>query len=509
MMDVQIILTEDQSLATSYRDNNFAGYLTSLPVGPIPQKVLDWFFPYPTKDKEVLATPSLSLRVLESIIHSQLPQQLDPNDNLTVKCIHPLHLSNNVTEGSVVLLTVMDPYGIGPATSSWRFIKAGMAFHMHTFWKLIDALAQIKKKNINFTVIVGGAGAWQLKGLGKRRNESTRGRRNSWVIDHIFLGEAEKDFVPFLCGLLKEKATHKDTPYAITGRDAEITDITPILGPSNLGMLEITRGCGRMCSFCSPTTSGKIRSIPYETIRENAETFLKHGQKSIVFQSEDTLRWDSKDFNINEESIYHLYSSLFERGVKRIYLTHATFSEFASQPDFIDKFSRLLHKNGHKYYGVQPGLESGSTRLMKKLMPGKFLPRSTSDWQEIVLDALKTMYRNRWVPTCSVILGIPGETKADLMQTDILVEKMIRGNYFFIFAPLLFVSVPGTNLSNETSPQFQSLTGLQMRIYKKMWKFNFPLMDKVWNVYSTNGYTFPPWKKRIIHWASNRISGFF
>ena len=169
-----------------------------------------------------------------------------------------------------------------------------------------------------------------------------------------------------------------------------------------------------MCEFCVPTTSGKIRYVPESLIYASTQSLIDHGIYSVCLQSEDTLRYGSKNFEIDEDKILALYSNIFAQGMKRIFLTHATLVHFAYQPDTIRRLSNLLHEHGHRYYSVQPGIESGSERIMRQLMGGKFLPRSDLSWHEIVLDAFKVMQQNRWVPIASVIVGLPQEEREDI-----------------------------------------------------------------------------------------------
>ena len=218
-------------------------------------------------------------------------------------------------------------------------------------------------------------------------------------------GKRENNFRKLLMKILQSSKIDEDHRI-IHAHYIPESAFLPISHPSNLQMLEISRGCGRMCEFCVPTTSGKIRYVPESVIYASTRSLIDHGLYSVCLQSENTLRYGSKKFEIDEDSILALYSNIFQQGMKRIFLTHATLVHFAHQPDTIGRLSTLLHEHGHQYYSVQPGIESGSERIMRQLMGGKFLPRSDLSWHEIVLEAFKVMRQNRWVPIASVIVGI-------------------------------------------------------------------------------------------------------
>ena len=63
------------------------------------------------------------------------------------------------------------------------------------------------------------------------------------------------------------------------------------------------------------------------------------------------------------------------------------------------------------------GIETGSTRIAKKIMAGKALPFDIKDWPHIVLNGLEVLNRNNWFPVCTLIVGSPGETDEDSMAT--------------------------------------------------------------------------------------------
>ncbi|MHA1734062.1 MAG: B12-binding domain-containing radical SAM protein [Promethearchaeota archaeon] len=487
----KIVLTADQSLFTTYRGNTFVGYLGALPVTLAPKAAFNYFFPMPPRGAGVPVRPHLSLRTIEAILAR------DPALKPLLRVVHPDDLEVELVGARVVCLSTMDPRGLGPATSSWQMFRRGRPFHVAKFWELLERVARLKGK-FGFKLLVGGTGTWQL---------AHEDILDATGIDYLFVGEAERDLVPYLKSIIAGEDVPRIKHGSVT---ADLAEVPPLLGPTVLAMQEVTRGCGRMCQFCAPTTSGKMRHLPLETILTNCRTFLEHGERVVNLQSEDTLRYGSKDFRIDEDKLLELYESIFALGVKRVFITHATFANFVAQPDTIDKLGQFLHAHGHKYYGFQPGLETGSTRLIKTIMGGKMQPVRDMDWPELVLEAFKTIDRNRWVPTASIILGFPGEDEDDLGDTEYLVNELIRHDYFFVFAPLLFVPVPETPLGKFSPPSTKQLSPRQRALFKKMWKFNLRgKLLKAWNVYNIRGYQFPRWKEELLRRATNFLSRFY
>lgn len=486
----QIILSSDRSLETTYRDNNFIGYLSSLPLGVIPKKIYDWFYPMPQVGINFsLEKPHLSIRTIETIL-TNLKKEYHKIS--AIRIVHPDYIEQCIGDGDILLLSTMDPLGIGPATNSWKFINSGTPYHVYYFWDLVERMRILKRKK-QFKLIIGGAGAWQLLKLHDF---------NNYGIDQIFLGEAEKT----LPSIIQNELQGLENPKIIHGKMADPDEIPVLLGPTNLNMIEVSRGCGRMCQFCSPTRSGKMRFVPKEVILKTTENFISKNERILNLQSEDTLRYGSKNFSIDEDELLGLYRDLFSKGIHKIYITHATLANFVDSPDSISKLTKILNLHGHKYYGFQPGIESGSDRLMKKLMEGKYLPVKDMNWKEIVLNAFKICHENKWVPTASVVLGLPGEDGDDLKETKDLILNLISKDYLFIFAPLIFVSVPKTPLESRKSASIKELSKDQKELFRIMWKFNAKKIMKVWNVYNIQGYTFAKYQDALLNTIGSLIS---
>ena len=59
------------------------------------------------------------------------------------------------------------------------------------------------------------------------------------------------------------------------------------------------------------------------------------------------------------------------------------------------------------------GLETGSVRMAKQIMPSKGVPFQIEDWPSIVLEGLRVLNENNWFPAMTLIVGNPGETDED------------------------------------------------------------------------------------------------
>jgi len=62
-------------------------------------------------------------------------------------------------------------------------------------------------------------------------------------------------------------------------------------------------------------------------------------------------------------------------------------------------------------------LETGSRRLAKMIMPGKAAPYKIEDWWTVVTEGLSVMHEVKLIPAVTMIIGFPGETPDDVMET--------------------------------------------------------------------------------------------
>src|SRR5438105_761313 len=59
------------------------------------------------------------------------------------------------------------------------------------------------------------------------------------------------------------------------------------------------------------------------------------------------------------------------------------------------------------------GLETGSVRMAKQIMPSKGVPFQIDDWPSVVVQGLSVLNENNWFPAMTLMIGNPGETDDD------------------------------------------------------------------------------------------------
>ena len=465
----KIVLTADKSLMVSFPSTMYAGFLSCFPTKIVPNFIYDRVIP-PVKANRDGTTdfPTSPLRQVESIcVHSGFPRK-------DLLIAHPSHLKKTIKKDTeIVGVTVVDPLGIGPETTFWSTVLGGVPHNKVKFSLLMREIKKLKER-YQFQVVLGGPGAWQL---------IDEDIMNEYGVDYVVIGEGE-NVVPRLFGdvtdgNLPEKRIH-------SGRIADAKQVPPILGPTNTSIIEIARGCGRGCQFCAPNVAGKLRSFPMEKILADAKVYLEAGSRVVTLHSEDTLRYGSKGLLADEDALLSLYKSLFSAGMKGIFITHANLTTFAYQPDLIEKLTKLLRAEGIPGYGGQVGLETGSSKLMRKYMKGKCLPLPPDEWQQVVKDGLEVMERNRWIACCTVLMGLPDEDDDDVKQTIQLIREV--DNRFAFYFPLFFVPISTTPLRTGRRFVAEHASPEHWRLILECWRHNVRYAYKAYTLASEGRY---------------------
>jgi len=470
----KIILTADHSLMTEFRNIALFGFFSCSPVQYVPELFYDRLFaPLVPADNGTARYAQYGLRKVEASLIKTFGRE-------NVVIAHPKYLNLFIDDASIIGLTVMDPLGIGPVTSSFAF---GTGLTPYNRKKFMDLLKTIRKKKLQCRVVVGGGGAWQLVGKD--------------LVDHVLVGEFEKDgpriFEDIINGC-DRKVFNLDLP--------EPEEIPPIVGPSINGLVEVSRGCPRKCSFCDPTTHRK-RDIPIEQIVEEVKLNARYGQKSAWLHAEDVLlyRCESKNFEPNKDAVIELFKEVMKvKGVKSAGTTHFSLSAVVAAPELIEKITEITGKGWH---GVQPGIETASPKLIRKYMRNKPKPFSAEEWPEIVEEAIRILNRYKWLPACTLIIGLPGEREEDVKITIRLVERLDR--FHCVLAPLFYVPL-GALRTKGRMFSIKNASPEHLKLIYECWRHNLKEFSQgVWKATSEMNPLFRIVCSFLVKIGSNEI----
>ena len=214
---------------------------------------------------------------------------------------------------------------------------------------------------------------------------------------------------------------------------------------TTFGVVEMTTGCGRRCQFCLPDLNPQI-DVSKAQIMFGVQANVREGNKQISLATEDMFIWGQVHtgtpfFFPNREALLDLYSSVVTTpGVEQHVLSHATIAPAVVDPILIEKLSdMLLDKSPIRLplLSTHPekralvpliGLETGSTRLAKQIMPSKGVPFPIDDWPSVVVNGLQVLNANNWFPAMTLIIGSPGETDEDFKATCDVLRQVASDN---------------------------------------------------------------------------------
>jgi len=459
-----IVLTASRAEANEYDDNPFAAFICTFPKKLSSLALRDHLENLPSNADGTAQRTIYGLRKVESLLAKEFGEE-----NVVVAHYDQLHRFIG-KDTKIVGISSMDPMGLAYVSTTYNSLIGfgGEALNAAEFEKLIThpAIQQHKPK-----LIVGGAGSWQI-------NEA--GMQQKWGIDVLFQGEGEEDLVDVFKKMMNNEAV---TPYFVAHKP-DRKQIPPITHAACYGMVEITRGCGRGCQFCSPTNRTKY-SFPLEYIMKEVKTNIEGGSSTIFTVTEDIFLYKSKPrFIPNREEIVKLYKTIASYpGVDHILLYHASLAPVIYDEKLLEELSPILlektrwtpelhHSYPKPFVSVEVGIETGSVRLMQKYMKGKALPYSVDTWPELVVQGVGIMNDYDWWPLCTIMTGQPEETEDDVRATLTLIDDLKNHHAKMFYTPVLFIPLKEAMLGNRHRTSLKNLSELQWEVIARCWRNN-------------------------------------
>jgi radical SAM superfamily enzyme YgiQ (UPF0313 family) len=319
----------------------------------------------------------------------------------------------------------MDPFGLGPASSTFAYVLNKEPFLAQNFRALLSHLEIREAKKQGLKIIVGGPGVWQFH----FRPEFVK----KYGIDCIIEGEAEN-----VIGKIFNVALNGETLpqyYETSAKEVpSIEEIPDIAKPSVNGLTEIGRGCCRGCEFCSVTLR-PLRWYPYEKIMREIDVNRAGNINWACLHAEDVLLYGSRNIMPDDAKLLKLHELVVKK-CQGLSWSHCSLAPIAAKPKLFSKIAEII-KQKQPWWGVEVGIETGSSELAKKIMPSKTYPFKQEEWPEVIRTSMGLMHDNELIPACTLIVGVPEETEDDLIKTIELVHDL-RGIRSLI-VPLFFV----------------------------------------------------------------------
>ena len=380
----------------------------------------------------------------------------------------------------VVAVSTHNPLGVTFAAGVYTSIFGSSKMPINSHYSR-ELFAQIKSNphRENFKVIVGGSGGWQI---------IQTDMYDELGIDCVVEGRSESEDT---LDLFDKAIKGEDLPKELTVKHP--VEREAILFPdtrTTFGVVEMTTGCGRRCKFCVPDLNPQI-DLPKDKIMDAVRANVREGNKQISLATEDMFIWgqvhtDTPFYFPNREALLDLYGDIVNTpGVEQHVLSHSTIAPAVVDPILIKELSNLLLPKSpihFPYLSTHPekkalapliGLETGSVKMAKKIMPSKGVPFNIEDWPSIVLEGLRVLNENNWFPAMTLIVGNPDEDDEDAMATLDLIYEMERRGLFAFLIPSIFTPLHDTRMEMEKGvTQTRQLSTLQWQLMMKCWKMN-------------------------------------
>lgn len=468
----EVVLTTDETLLSEYRNIPLGQFFSCVPSDRMLSRFVHRMLMPKTYAKEpVLDFAPMGLRRFEAALVRDIGKE-------NVVVASPQHLDKFIGKRTkIVGIHTMDPLGLGPVSLMFTTGGKHTSFTKFMFMRVLQQLPRER----DFKMVIGGCGTWQLENFPEKMGELG--------IDHVVSGECDH-----IAGKVVREIEDGNADEIVQIKEpAPLETICPNIGATMIGLVEVMRGCGRGCRFCQPNMR-KARFIPFEVVKNDVEMNLKKGVSKVWMHSDDIFLYkvESREFYPNTEAIKELFSFVMNiKGVTHANPTHGSLAAIAAAPELIPELSKILRAGPDRWIGIQPGLETGSGRLMEKIMPRKTLPFKPSEWPDVVFNAVKILNQNYWLPGMTLILGLPEETQEDVEESIALIDRMEREGLHFIVAPLAFVPLAAWKEKGffDFTKQFDET---RFNLVYKCWKHTIKEIDTMFDsVSKLKGLTKP------------------
>jgi tRNA-2-methylthio-N6-dimethylallyladenosine synthase len=257
---------------------------------------------------------------------------------------------------------------------------------------------------------------------------------------------------------LKGKSGYLDVGERENGYDWTVAD-THRHSPY-VAFVPIIEGCNKFCTYCIvPFSRGRERSLPAAEIIRQVLELRRGGVKEVhlIGQNVNSYRPDT---DLGLEGVAG--KSAFSRLLRAVAATRIERIKFTTSfpRDFRDDIVDAIEENENLCNWIHLPVQSGSDRVLRQMKRGH-----TIDSYKRKIDRIHSSTRDVALTT-DVIVGFPGETEADFLDT-VELFKYCRYDAAYIFKYSPRPGTPAFDMIDDVSPAEKTLRFLELERMQK------------------------------------------
>ena len=473
-----VVLVADRTLSARY-DVLFEGIFATMQTTKVPEIAMRNFVspPVPVDSSGRAKTVPLGLRRVQSALLNYTDLTHDD-----IVCTTPEALPKLLGPWTkIVGVSSSDPLGKGMSNTTTTSFWEGELYTKYWTRQMLELILKAKNK-FDFKVVAGGAGTWQYK----CHEDKTAQDCIDVFFDGYFESKGPQLFTDILSG--------RPNDQFVTESSTACQDIQPINDASMLGIVELSRGCGRGCRFCS-MSSNKMDHLPPDTILADLETNFANGISSVVSGSEDFFRYGSQSIKPDFDKLASLLEQMQKiTGLSFMQIDHANISSVMqlSDQELLEIRKLLTWRKKTDYLWVNMGVESANGNLVAQNCPGKIAPFNPDDWEDLIKQTADKMTRSGFFSVFSIILGLPGETPQDIERTLKLVKYLEKINC--VVFPIFYEPLLTEEIKQNINFDVQKMRLDHLNLYRTCYEINFKKVPPLfWDNQRAGGV---PWIRR-------------
>lgn len=186
--------------------------------------------------------------------------------------------------------------------------------------------------------------------------------------------------------------------------------------------VSITYGCSNKCSYCIvPYVRGKLRSVPIEKVLEEVKSYTDKGYKEIVLVGQNVNSYGKDIKDVTFAKLLREVAALPGDFRIRFISPHPA--------EFKDDVINAIAEEKKICKAIHFPLQSGSSKILKLMYRGYTKERFLY-WVEKLREKIKGIEI-----TTDIIVGFPGETEEDFLETlDVVKKAQFDNSYMYMYS---------------------------------------------------------------------------